>query len=154
MRILIAFAVMFALLSFGAVDTNEPPMKTRYIAVDFDGTCVTHEYPRVGKEIGAARVLSRLVEEGHKLILFTMRSGESLVDAEKWFEIHGIPLYGIQTNPTQSSWTQSPKAYAHLYIDDAALGIPLVYVSPRPYVNWSAVEELLIDQGYLPESTW
>lgn len=23
------------------------------IAVDFDGTCVTHEFPRVGKEIGA-----------------------------------------------------------------------------------------------------
>lgn len=27
------------------------------IAVDFDGTCVTHEFPRVGAEIGAAEVL-------------------------------------------------------------------------------------------------
>lgn len=27
------------------------------IAVDFDGTCVTHEFPYVGKEIGAAEVL-------------------------------------------------------------------------------------------------
>lgn len=28
------------------------------IAVDFDGTCVTHEFPKVGEEIGAAPVLS------------------------------------------------------------------------------------------------
>lgn len=42
------------------------------IAVDFDGTCVTHEY--VGKEIGAAEVLKELTDKGHKIILFTMRS--------------------------------------------------------------------------------
>jgi hypothetical protein len=27
------------------------------IAVDFDGTCVTHEYPKVGRDIGAVPVL-------------------------------------------------------------------------------------------------
>lgn len=40
------------------------------IAVDFDGTCVTHEFPRVG----AAEVLKELTDKGHKIILFTMRS--------------------------------------------------------------------------------
>jgi conserved hypothetical protein len=44
------------------------------IAVDFDGTCVTHEFPRVGEEIGAAEVLKELTDKGHKIILFTMRS--------------------------------------------------------------------------------
>lgn len=44
------------------------------IAVDFDGTCVTHEFPYVGKEIGAAEVLKELTDKGHKIILFTMRS--------------------------------------------------------------------------------
>lgn len=44
------------------------------IAVDFDGTCVTHEFPRVGAEIGAAEVLKELTDKGHKIILFTMRS--------------------------------------------------------------------------------
>ena len=44
-----------------------------YIAVDFDGTCVTHEYPKVGKDIGAAPVLKKLIKEGHQLILHTMR---------------------------------------------------------------------------------
>lgn len=44
------------------------------IAVDFDGTCVTHEFPEVGKDIGAVPVLRELVEKGHKIILYTMRS--------------------------------------------------------------------------------
>ena len=29
-------------------------------AIDFDGTCVTYEYPKVGKFIEAQRVLHRL----------------------------------------------------------------------------------------------
>ena len=37
------------------------------IAIDFDGTCVTHEYPGVGREIGAAPVLKKLTENGHIL---------------------------------------------------------------------------------------
>jgi hypothetical protein len=48
----------------------------KIIVVDFDGTCVSHEYPRVGRCIGAQKVLTRLVEDGAKLILFTMRSGK------------------------------------------------------------------------------
>jgi hypothetical protein len=108
------------------------------IAIDFDGTCVTHEFPKIGKEIGAAPVLRKLIESGCKLILFTMRSdivnptgtdnelhlesGNYLTEALNWFKDNNIPLYGVQTNPTQHTWTTSPKAYAQLYIDDAALG--------------------------------
>ena len=44
------------------------------IAIDFDGTCTTHEFPKIGKDIGAVRVLKRLINNGHNLILFTMRS--------------------------------------------------------------------------------
>jgi hypothetical protein len=51
------------------------------IAIDFDGTCVTHEYPYIGKDIGAVPVLKELVSSGHQLILFTMRSGKELNDA-------------------------------------------------------------------------
>ena len=69
------------------------------ILVDFDGTCTTHDFPYVGKEIGAAEVLRDLVLAGHQLILFTMRSdtrsGNYLKDAVKWFEQNDIPLYGI-----------------------------------------------------------
>ena len=44
------------------------------IAIDFDGTCVTHDFPAVGKDIGAVPVLKMLVDSGHQLILYTMRS--------------------------------------------------------------------------------
>jgi hypothetical protein len=115
------------------------------IAIDFDGTCVTHAYPSMGKDIGAAPVLKSLVERGHQLILFTMRSGQTLDDAVAWFAKHDIPLYGINTNPSQASWTTSPKALADMYIDDAALGAPLTHpIVGRPYINWAAVKTLLL----------
>ena len=117
-----------------------------YIAVDFDGTCVTHEYPKVGKDIGAVPVLKKLTDNGHKIILNTMRSGKELADAIKWFIDNEIPLFGANENPTQKSWTTSPKVHANLYIDDAALGCPLIFdhaISSRPFVNWVMVEEIL-----------
>ena len=71
------------------------------ICIDFDGTCVTHEFPKVGKDIGAVPVLKKLIANGHRLILFTMRSdikkvesddynihkkaGNYLTDAVNWF---------------------------------------------------------------------
>lgn len=132
------------------------------IAIDFDGTCVTHEFPRVGKDIGAIPVLKELTDNGHQLILFTMRSFKEgvspvtryvedggLTDAIGWFNENYIPLYGINTNPTQDRWTSSPKAYAHLYIDDAALGCPLIYdpnICERPFVDWVAVRKLLVEK--------
>lgn len=117
-----------------------------YIAVDFDGTCVTHEYPNVGKDIGAVPVLKKLVDAGHKIILNTMRSGNELADAIQWFIDNNIPLFGINENPTQKTWTASPKVYAHLYIDDAALGCPLItniFITKRPFVDWIEVEKQL-----------
>lgn len=124
------------------------------IAIDFDGTCVKHEYPKIGSDIGAAKVLKKLVANGHNLILWTMRcdsgvkSGlfaSGLTDAVEWFSINQIPLHGIQRNPTQDEWTKSPKCYAQLYIDDAALGCPLIYPKDgtRAYVNWRKVENQL-----------
>ena len=74
-----------------------------------------------------------------------MRSGEELGEAVEWCEGHGIELYGVNTNPLQDQWTSSPKAYGQLYIDDAALGVPLLYDEPRPYVDWVKVRELLAD---------
>ncbi len=122
------------------------------IIVDFDGTVVTHAYPKIGFDIGAVSVLKELVEYGNKLVLFTMRSGETLTHAIKWFADIGIPLYGIQTNPTQKSWTSSPKAYGQLIIDDAALGCPLMMnekLSLRPFVNWDEVRTQLIYKGLI-----
>ena len=121
------------------------------IAVDFDGTCVTHDYPYIGSDIGAVPVLRELVDAGYNLVLNTMRSGRLEKDAVKWFKENNIPLYGVNCNPDQKSWTSSPKVFADLYIDDAALGIPLKtsQTSTRPFVEWVEVRKLLIALGYL-----
>ncbi len=120
------------------------------IAIDFDGTVVTHDYPKVGVSVKAESVLLELTKQKHNLILFTMRSGKELQDAINWFKNNNIPLYGIQYNPTQKDWTQSNKCYAQMYIDDAALGCPLIAGKhSRPFVNWRKVKNQLVKQGIL-----
>lgn len=120
-----------------------------YIAVDFDSTCVADNYPGIGRDIGAVPVLRDLAEE-HNLILWTMRSGTALDVAVEWFRKHGIPLFGINENPVQHSWTTSPKAYAEILIDDVALGCPLVENPHGPdYVDWKKVRRELERRGVL-----
>ena len=82
-----------------------------YIALDFDGTCVTHEFPKVGKDIGAVPVLKELVEKGHKLILHSMRGVGSdnvdyLYDAVKWFKDNGVKIKVISGD--------DPKTVSHI----------------------------------------
>jgi hypothetical protein len=121
------------------------------LAIDFDGTCVTHEYPKVGRDIGAVPVLKELTDNGHKLMLWTMRSRkltekgvDALQEAIDWFTKNEIPLWGINKNPEQSTWTNSNKQYAHIYIDDAALGCPLIHNEiERPFVDWVKIQKIL-----------
>lgn len=144
------------------------------IAIDFDGTCVKHEFPSIGEDIGAIPVLKDLVKNGHKLVLNTMRgnryslyNGDMVLfdtvrtklspiaytlldDAQLWFVKNDIPLYGVNRNPDQKEWTDSSKTYANLYIDDAALGIPLIDNGiDRPYVDWVEVRKMLTKIGVL-----
>lgn len=113
------------------------------IAVDFDGTIVEHKYPNLGKPVpGAIKVLRVFNQLNFKVILWTMRSGKELQDAADYLIDNGIELWGINENPEQKTWTTSPKQYAQIYIDDAALGCPLVAAestSGRPYVDWQSV---------------
>lgn len=121
-------------------------MTNKIIAVDFDGTIVTHMYPDIGRPVpNAIRVLQALQAADCRLILWTMRSGDKLDEAVAYLNENNITLWGINENPEQSSWTTSPKAYAPIYIDDAALGTPLLQdtASGRNMVNWLQVETML-----------
>ena len=127
-------------------------MNSYIIAVDFDGTCVEHEYPSVGMDVeGAVETLRALNNKGHRLILFTMRSGEKLEKAIKWFKDREIELWAVNENPEQKQWTESPKVFADVYIDDAALGCPIMFIDGvrRPVINWRKVREWLEYHCYL-----
>ncbi|MDR1120075.1 MAG: hypothetical protein LBM08_04080 [Dysgonamonadaceae bacterium] len=95
------------------------------IAVDFDGTIVEHEYPKMGKEIPfAIDSLKKLQEEDqHMLILWTVRDGELLEEAVQFCEKRGLKFYAVNKNyPEEDSSTASRKINADLYLDDRGLG--------------------------------
>ena len=122
------------------------------IAVDFDGTIVTHEYPRIGKPVPyALEVMETLINKYNvRLILWTMRSGDYLKQAVDYVESNGIKLFDANKNVEQLAWTDSPKCYANAYIDDAAVGCPLIYPEngERPYVDWLAVYRALTKKEF------
>ncbi len=126
---------------------------SKIIAVDFDGTCVRHRYPAIGETIpNCLEVLKELMKAKHRIMLWTIRSGETLDEAIDWFSEKGIMLWGVNENPGQHKWSQSYKQHAHIYIDDAALGCP---TSPDPeqesrkMVDWLTVRTLLVNEGII-----
>lgn len=121
------------------------------IAVDFDGTIVSHDYPHIGYDLGAVPLLKELQSKGHRLILYTMRHDQLLQKAIDWCAQRGLKFNYINTNPDQKSWTSSPKIYADIYIDDAALGCPIKFMDGvrRPVVDWDKVRRMLEDEGVL-----
>lgn len=112
------------------------------ILLDFDGTLFFHKYPIIGEEIPYAFEYCRKFQQlGCKLILWTMRSGHLLDEAVKVCEIRGLKFFGINENPTQKSWTSSPKPDGQLVIDDRNYGTPLVHSldGERDYCDWSKI---------------
>lgn len=141
--------------------------RARIVAVDFDGTLVTHEYPNIGTPLPwAFETLIKLREKGVRVFLWTMRGHpdlerfphldirtgkfipqDTLQEAIDYCKAKGLEFDGINESPEQFS--TSNKQYAHVYIDDAALGVPLV--APRQ-VDWGKVIHILVEQyGFL---TW
>ena len=137
------------------------------IGLDFNGTCVTYDYPKaVGRDIGAVPVLRRLLEAGHEFVLMTcLTPANHSVHVRKelydemieWFRKNDIPIIGVNVNPYQDPLEFPPhagKVRCDLYIDDHALGVPLIYdesFSSRPFVDWPNVEYMLEVYGYLPK---
>ncbi|MCK5019747.1 MAG: hypothetical protein KAS32_22000 [Candidatus Peribacteraceae bacterium] len=116
-----------------------------YACIDFDGTMVDHVYPEIGKPVpGAIEWCKSFMSSGCKIILWTMRSGKELAEAVNYMTENGIELFGVNENPSQHTWTKSPKAYGHIYIDDAAVGCPLISIKGynRPCVDWEKISNI------------
>lgn len=120
-----------------------------YIGIDFDNTVVSDLFPEVGLSLGAEPILKKLIANGHKLILWTVRSGEALDKAVDWFKQNDIELFGINENPEFEGDEQARKIYCDLYIDDRSLGIQYdaFFDAPRNkvmrVVNWDSMREQL-----------
>lgn len=129
------------------------------IYLDFDGTCVEHSYPMMGRyNAGCIEVLVKLQQAGHKIILNTYRvdiSQESLEQALKWFTNfwmfvpEGIELQPI-TEFTPSKIEPAPWMEIYndsIFIDDIAANIPLIEARMESnwMVNWKLIEKDLIN---------
>jgi len=97
------------------------------IAVDFDGTIVKHKYPQIGPELPfAVDTLKKLVEEGHKIILWSVREGEMLDEAVEWCRERGLEFYAINRDYPEEEVDKnnhfSRKLKVDLFIDDRNVG--------------------------------
>jgi len=107
------------------------------IAVDFDGTIVEHEYPKIGKEmLFAFETLKALQEQNHQLILWTYRTGKELDEAIEYCRSKGIDFYAINKNYPEEVIDESTsrKIDADIYIDDRNVG---------GFPGWSAVWQMI-----------
>ena len=113
------------------------------IAIDFDGTIVEHQYPKIGKPIlFAFEALKELQKRGHKLILWTYRSGKELDEAVEYCKKNGIDFYSINKSYTEEEFENdkmSRKIDAELFIDDRnLLGFP----------GWARVLQILHPEDF------
>lgn len=97
------------------------------IAVDFDGTIVQHRYPEIGNEIPfATQTLKMLIEDHHKLILWSVREGELLDEAVEWCRKRGVEFYAVNRDfpeeDEEKNKHYSRKLKADLFIDDRNIG--------------------------------
>jgi len=97
------------------------------IAVDFDGTIVEHRYPEIGKELPfATQTLRMLIEDRHKLILWSVREGKLLDDAVEWCRNRGVEFYAVNKDFPEEDLTKnqsfSRKIKADVWIDDRNIG--------------------------------
>jgi hydroxymethylpyrimidine pyrophosphatase-like HAD family hydrolase len=114
---------------------------SKVIAVDFDGTVVEHEYPRIGKEmLFAFATLKALQKKGHKLILWTFRDGKYLDEAVEFCRQNGIEFYAINKNYPEEQYdlSMSRKINADIFIDDRNVG---------GFPGWDRVWQMLHPEG-------
>lgn len=97
-------------------------------AIDFDGTIVTNEFPKIGDLMPNAKdVINALYNAGHTILVWTCRSFDEHTDANiydvaTFLGKNGIMIHGINVNAELVDFKPFPKIYADIYIDDRQLG--------------------------------
>lgn len=97
------------------------------IAIDFDGTIVEHKYPKIGKEIPfAIATLKKLQQDGHRLILWTVRENDLLDEAVEFCRQRGVEFFAVNSNypdeNVDARAIRSRKLKADMFIDDRNVG--------------------------------
>jgi predicted mannosyl-3-phosphoglycerate phosphatase (HAD superfamily) len=135
------------------------------IFVDFDGTIVEHQYPKIGPVAPhAIRVLRRLQDANHLLVLNTYRADARngtldkavsfLADTWRTGKTDLKSFHAIMASKAQpASFFLHGKLQIHndrtvggvIYLDDQAIGMPTIFASSNKnkVVDWLEVEKIL-----------
>jgi hypothetical protein len=110
--------------------------KIIYVGLDIDATVITHCYPHMnGDDIGAIPWLLSIQKDFPiEYLINSMRGGKTATDAKEWLEERGVKIGGINTHPTQHTWTTSTKTHCHVYLDDRGAATPL---RPDMAIDWA-----------------
>lgn len=100
-------------------------MRRKIIAVDFDGTLFTDEYPEVGYPVWKViNYCKEQQEKGAILILWTCRNGKDLQEAIEQCRYVGLTFDYVNENTKENlsryGEVDNRKIYADEYIDDKA----------------------------------
>lgn len=97
------------------------------IAVDFDGTLCENKYPDIGKpKFKIINYIKKRKEEGCKIILYTCRCDNDLINALNWCYKQGLTFDAVNDNISEYITrfdNNSRKINADLYIDDRAMNV-------------------------------
>ena len=124
------------------------------IAVDFDGTIVEHRYPAIGKERPfATDTLKKLIKDGHRLILWTVREGRLLEEAVEFCRERGVEFYAVNRDYPEEEKEHnkhySRKLKADVWIDDRNVGgLPDWGTIYEMITHRKTYEDIFQDAGY------
>lgn len=92
------------------------------ISIDFDGTIVKDDYPRIGSLVAdAAETIAKFKRDGHEIVINTCRAGDLALDAINFLLAHNVPFDRVnENNPhnVKKYGSNTRKIFADVYIDD------------------------------------
>ena len=96
------------------------------IALDFDGTLHTGQWPGIGAPAPYAQeCVNKLKQDGHYIIIWTCREGQRLTEAVNWLLEKNIPFDRVNDHRpgvVEKYGSPARKVYAHVYVDDKQIG--------------------------------
>lgn len=106
-------------------ESKQTPANPKIIAVDFDGTLCEDKWPEIGEP--NQKVIDYIQKQyfsGAKIILWTCREGQDLVNALVWCMRQGLIFDAVNENLPEiidEFGSDRRKIFAHEYLDDKAL---------------------------------
>ena len=113
------------------------------LAIDFDGTIVTDEYPNIGQLLPNAKQCINDLYENHncEIVIWTCRTGVEELNCRNFLIENNIHFTTVNQNTPAviCRWNKddSRKIYADIYIDDRSQ-------FSYKYINWLDIFEYTI----------